>query len=298
VGWTDERGCPVQGTAGKSLRGCLALWTAEQCGGSAEAGLPVATAVEWIHNFTLVHDDIQDGDRERRHRPTVWAVYGEAQAINAGDGLHALAYRALLEGRDHPSRRLRAAAALNRAVIDVIAGQCQDLDLEGSLDASAATYARMARAKTGALVGAAMEAAALMSGAAGRRASLLRRAGIELGLAFQVRDDWLGIWGDSALTGKGRGDIARRKITYPVVLALATLAGSARREFRTLYSRRDGGEDRIRAVLDAAGTAELMAGALLHHGSNALSLVECAGLDRAAVADFESIVAFAAERTS
>jgi geranylgeranyl diphosphate synthase type I len=298
VGWTDSRGRRVQANSGKFFRGCLALWAAECCGGSAGDALPVATAVEWMHNFTLVHDDIQDGDLERRHRPTVWAVFGEAQAINAGDGLHAIAYRALLEGRDHPVRRLRAAASLNRGVLAVIEGQCLDLDLEGKVETTPATYCRMARGKTGALIGAALEAAAILSGARGMHATQLRRAGVELGLAFQVRDDWLGIWGDSALTGKGRGDLGRRKVTYAVVAAHQALSGSARREFRRLYADPEADEARIRDLLDQSRAAAVMTDALLRHTGNAVALAQTAGLSREGLDDFACIVSFIAERTS
>ena len=297
MGWSDPAGNPTPAPMGKALRGCLALWTAEQVAGDATPALPVATAVEWLHNFTLIHDDIQDGDRERRHRPTVWAVYGQAQAINAGDGLHSLALLPLLTSRGHAARRLRAAAALNRAVLTVIEGQCLDLRLEGHLDASIRTYARMARAKTGAMIGGAMEAAALASGSSMARALLLRRAGIELGLAFQVRDDWLGTWGDSALTGKGHGDIGRRKLTYPVVLALEALTGAARRELRRLYESPGGDEERIHALLDQSGVSTSMADSLLRHSGNALALVAAAGIDRHGVADFEDIVAYVVERS-
>ena len=297
MGWSDPGGTPTPAPMGKSLRGCLALWTADQVAGDARPALAVATAVEWLHNFTLIHDDIQDGDHERRHRPTVWAVYGKAQAINAGDGLHSLALLALLSGPGRAERRLRAAAALNRAVLAVIEGQCLDLRLEGHLDASVKAYERMARAKTGAMIGGAMEAAALASGAGVARAALLRRAGIELGLAFQVRDDWLGTWGDSALTGKGRGDIGRRKLTYPVVLALQELKGAARRELRRLYSSRGGDEERIRTLLDESRVSTTMTDSLLRHSSNALDMVAAARFDRHGVADFEDIVAYVVERS-
>lgn len=298
VGWTDSRGRRVQANSGKFFRGCLALWAAECCGGAPSDALPVATAVEWMHNFTLVHDDIQDGDLERRHRPTVWAVFGEAQAINAGDGLHAIAYRALLEGRDRPARRLRAAASLNRGVLAVIEGQCLDLDLEGKVDTTPATYCRMARGKTGALIGAALEAAAVLVGSRSANATQLRRAGVELGLAFQVRDDWLGIWGDSALTGKGRGDLGRRKVTYPVVAAHQALSGAPRREFRRLYADPDADEARIRALIDQSGAATVMSDALLRHTSNAISLAQTAGISRDGLDDFAGIVSFIAERSA
>ncbi|MEO8897114.1 MAG: polyprenyl synthetase family protein [Candidatus Dormibacter sp.] len=298
LGWTDADGRPGAANGGKFLRGCLALWVAERCG-RADDALPVAAAVEWIHNFTLVHDDIQDGDRERRHRPTVWAVWGAAQGINAGDGMHAIAYRALLTGRDRPQARLRAAAAINNAILEVIEGQCLDLALEGQIDTTAATYLRLARAKTGALIGAALEAGALISGADARQGAQLRRAGIELGVAFQIRDDWLGTWGDSELTGKGcGGDLARRKVTYPVVVGQSRLRGAARREFRRLYTRSSGDEGRILALLDEAEASEAVVLELRNRSRSVLNQALACGLSDDAIDDFREIVGFITERAA
>jgi geranylgeranyl diphosphate synthase type I len=299
LGWTDADGRPAGEASGKYVRGCLALWAGEQCGADVADALPAATAVEWIHNFTLVHDDIQDGDVERRHRPTVWVVWGSAQAINAGDGMHAIAYRSLLSGRDRPAARLRAAAAVNEAVVAVIEGQCLDLALEGQVDTTVATYLDLAAAKTGALIGAALEAGALLAGSGSRRAALLRRAGIELGIAFQVRDDWLGTWGDSALTGKGcGGDLARRKITYPVVAGQARMRGAAQREFRRLYRQPGGDADVLLALLDEAGAEDAVTEELERRRLSAMRLVEMCGLGPDAVVDFRSIADFVVERAA
>jgi len=229
----------------------------------------------------------------------VWVVWGSAQAINAGDGMHAAAHRAVLSGRGRPSVRLRAAAALNRAVLAVIEGQCLDLDLEGRIDTPASTYLRLARAKTGALIGAAMEAGAIMGGAGARQSAMLRRAGVELGVAFQVRDDWLGTWGDSDVTGKGSGgDIQRRKITYPVVVAQARLGGAARRELRRLYRAPGGQEDVILELLDEAGAREAVNEELAFRRGSALRLACLCGLPGGAVDDFQSIVDFVVDRAA
>jgi geranylgeranyl diphosphate synthase type I len=298
LGWSDADGQPQGNGSGKFVRGCLALWAAEQVGGRADDAVPAATAVEWIHNYTLVHDDIQDGDVERRHRPAVWVVWGSAQAINAGDGMHAVAYRALLSGRDRPLARLRATAAVNDAILAVIEGQCLDLALEGHVDTTVATYLQLARGKTGALIGAALESGALMGGADTRRAALLRRAGIEIGVAFQIRDDWLGVWGDSAVTGKGCGDLARRKITYPVVAGHARLRGAAQREFRRLYRQPGGSEEAILALLEEAGARDAVSDELERRSRSAMRLVEMCGLSADATEDFESIVDFVVDRAA
>lgn len=258
MGWVDSAGRPTCGVAGKMLRGGLVLWASEATGGEASAALDVAVAVEWVHNFTLVHDDIQDGDRERRHRPAVWTLWGVAQGINAGDALFGLAHARLTAPGPRPARRLRAAHALDRAVLEVIEGQCLDLDLEGRVATSRALYLRLARAKTGALFGASLEAGALLGGAPRRLASQLGRIGRELGAAFQVRDDWLGTFGDPTITGKPRGaDVARRKLTAVVVTAHAEATPSLRRRLRTLFARSDdAATEELLAIIHAVGAAE------------------------------------------
>ncbi|HZB96980.1 MAG TPA: polyprenyl synthetase family protein, partial [Candidatus Sulfotelmatobacter sp.] len=231
MGWLDADGSPRDASRGKLIRPSLCVWACESLSAPASQALPAAVALELIHNFTLVHDDIQDGDARRRHRPSVWTVWGQAQGINAGDGLFALAYTSLLARGAHPSRRLKAGEVISRAVLEVINGQCLDLTLEGRLDTSPAAYMRMVSAKTGALLGASLEAGAVLAGASARVARSFRRAGRLLGLAFQIRDDWLGVWGDPALTGKGKeSDLGRRKITYPIVAAYAGAPASLRRE--------------------------------------------------------------------
>src|SRR5262249_6067784 len=154
-------------------------------GGAADLALPMASAAEWAHNCTLVHDDIQDGDRERRRREAVWSVWGVSSGLNAGDALHALAFEVLLRPGPASGRPLRAARALAAAVREVIEGQCMDLALEGRLGANPGAYLRMARAKTGALLGACLEGGALIGGASAAVGIRLRRAGQLLGLAFQ-----------------------------------------------------------------------------------------------------------------
>ena len=161
-----------------------------------------------------------------------------------------------------PARRMRAAHLLSGAVVQVVAGQCLDLSLEGRAGAAQATYLRLVTMKTGALLGAAMAAGAVLAGAPRAVARRFDAAGRLLGLAFQVRDDWLGTWGDPQLTGKGRsGDLRRRKLTYPVVAAYEVATPVRRRELRRLFREREpGGEFRLRALLDELGGPALTTG--------------------------------------
>ncbi len=259
MGWLDEHGNPRSRPAGKLIRPSLCLWACEACGGNADDAIAAATAVEWVHNFTLVHDDIQDGDRNRHGRPTVWALWGVPQGINAGDALHALAFRALSESTADPERLMRAVRALSTATLEVVEGQCLDLSLEGRVDIPLRAYLRMVRAKTGALLSAGLVMGALAAGATESTVRRFRRAGYLLGLAFQMRDDWLGTWGDSALTGKSSaGDVGRRKASYPVVAAYHALPPEKQRRLLGAFAERtEEATKEIRTLLDEAGGAEL-----------------------------------------
>lgn len=219
LGLAEADGAPGPGIGGKLLRPSLVLFSCEALGGEVERALPLAVALELIHNFSLVHDDIQDGDELRRGRPTAWKAFGVGQAINAGDALLVLALRVALAAELPPQARLQAQELLTAATLAMLEGQVLDLAAEGKpLDV--AGYLRMARRKTGALLGAAFALGALAAG----RPDLQRISqalGEELGLAFQITDDLLGIWGDPQKTGKPvGGDLLRRKRSFPVSFAL------------------------------------------------------------------------------
>jgi geranylgeranyl diphosphate synthase type I len=299
MGWVDRHGRACEPAMGKLVRPSLCLWACEACGGDVHAALPAAAALEWIHNFTLVHDDIQDGDRTRRNRETVWSVWGAAQGINAGDALHALAYAALASARHQPARALRATRVIAAATLEVIEGQCADLELEGKPDAMPREYARMIRMKTGALLGAALEAGAIMAGARAPTRRRLRTAGRLLGMAFQTRDDWLGMWGDPAVTGKSRAsDVSRRKVTYPVVAAFAALPVSRRERLRELFqSRAPGVDHEIRALLDEAGGAERTRRTPARLAERAIVAVRGCGLDGRFIDDFTEVARYVANRS-
>ena len=222
MGLEEPDGALGPGIGGKLLRSALVCFSCEALGGEVEKALPLACALELIHNFSLVHDDIQDGDELRRGRPTTWKAFGIAQAINAGDGLLVLALRTALEEEDGlpPGTLLAVQRALLSATFRMIEGQVLDLSLEGTPDGGVERYLDMARKKTGALLGCALELGAL---AAGRPelAPIHRELGETLGLAFQIRDDILGIWGDPEVTGKPVGsDLVRGKRSWPLAYAL------------------------------------------------------------------------------
>jgi geranylgeranyl diphosphate synthase type I len=217
-GWCDEQGRPTTHRAGKAVRPALVLLAAEAVGASPETAVPGAVAVELVHNFSLVHDDLLDGDRERRHRPTVWAIWDAATAILAGDAMLALAHEVLLES---PSPGAGPAAwMLAAATRELTRGQAYDLAFERRHDVTLAECFEMADAKTGSLLGASAGVGALLGGALPAAVDALSTFGRQCGLAFQLVDDVLGIWGDPAVTGKPvHSDLRSRKKSFPVTWA-------------------------------------------------------------------------------
>ena len=223
-GLADAGGNPVRSGSGKALRPALALLSARAAGAAPERGVTPAVAVELVHNFSLLHDDIMDGDTERRHRPTAWTVFGVGAAILAGDALLALANDLLLE--DMAPGGPWAARCLSTAVQRLIAGQSEDLAFEKRSDVTLDECLEMAGDKTAALMACACTIGAVHVGAPPEMAMGLAEFGGHVGLAFQLTDDLLGIWGAPEVTGKPvRADLRARKKSLPVVAALTS--GSA-----------------------------------------------------------------------
>jgi geranylgeranyl diphosphate synthase type I len=219
-GWIDADGNPAAADGGKAVRPALAVLSAEVTGATPQTGVPGAVAVELVHNFSLLHDDLMDGDEQRRHRDTVWKVHGPAQAILVGDALFALANEVILElGSVEAGRATRRLTSATRALID---GQAQDISYEHRDRVSVEECLEMEGNKTGALLACASSIGAVLGGADDRTADTLEKYGYHLGLAFQAVDDLLGIWGDPDSTGKQTwSDLRQRKKSLPVVAALA-----------------------------------------------------------------------------
>ncbi|MFI6021375.1 family 2 encapsulin nanocompartment cargo protein polyprenyl transferase [Streptomyces sp. NPDC051287] len=237
-GWEHADGSPADGDAGKAVRPALVLAAADALGGPAahRRAVRAAAAVELVHNFTLLHDDVMDRDTSRRHRPTAWTVFGDAGAILAGDALQALALRLLAED-PHPASG-PAAVRLAQCVLELCAGQHADTAMEDRApgEVTLDEVLVMAEAKTGALLGSACALGALYAGAAADEVASLDAFGRQAGLAFQLIDDVIGIWGDPRRTGKPAGaDLAARKKSLPVVAAL-TSGHPAAEELAGLYA--------------------------------------------------------------
>jgi geranylgeranyl diphosphate synthase type I len=250
-GWRDVDGAPTRSQPGKLLRPALLLAACELAATHAGAdqdavnaavtqALPAATAVELVHNFSLIHDDIEDGDETRHHRATLWKVWGEAHAINTGDGVYSIARQELLrliERGVAPALVVELAALLDRRCLVLCEGQYLDMAFERSHDVNAEMYLAMIRRKTAAL----MACAAQMGGRLGAPddpalAERLRDFGDALGMAFQVRDDLLGIWEAVDLGKSATGDVRRKKMTLPVLLALDSATPADREKLLRIYT--------------------------------------------------------------
>ena len=236
-GWVDEEGLPARADGGKSIRPALVLLAAQAVGGTAEAAVPAAVAVELVHNFSLLHDDVMDCDTTRRHRATAWTVFGLGPAILAGDALLSLAFDVLVDSG--MQRADEAARMLGAAVQELVDGQLADSHFETRNDVVLSECVRMAQLKTGALLGCSTALGALFGGGRPEQIDHLRLYGEDLGLAYQYVDDLLGIWGDPAVTGKPvHSDLRRRKKSLPAVAAL-TSGTEAGRELAALYQTTD-----------------------------------------------------------
>ena len=221
LGWADQSFQPATVAEGKRIRPTMLLLAAEAQGGDWTQALPAAAAIELLHNVTRIHDDIEDGDEMRRGRATLWKLWGVPQAINAGDALFAISYRGMLDLASKGLPLERVMTALGRyteTIVAVTEGQCLDLAFESRPETDEATYLAMIRGKTAALLGLATELGGLIAGASSARLAALREFGEALGMAFQMRDDVLGLWGDPELTGKPAGsDLRQRKKTLPIL---------------------------------------------------------------------------------
>jgi geranylgeranyl diphosphate synthase type I len=219
LGWLDADGEEVPSGKGKGIRYTLALLGTEAVGAPVDAGIPGGVAVELIHNFSLLHDDLMDGDKERHHRATAWTIFGSSAAILGGVALLTLAEQVLLD--IHTPESAAAADLLTRATARLVTGQTDDLEFETRAAVPLDECVQMAGNKTAALISASAAIGAVLAGAAERTVTALAAFGEHLGLAFQLVDDLLGIWGSPELTGKPvLADLRAGKKTLPVSAAL------------------------------------------------------------------------------
>jgi geranylgeranyl diphosphate synthase type I len=254
-GWCDCNGNPTAGSSGKAIRPTMTLLAARGAGGDHGQALAAAVAVELVHNHSLLHDDVMDGDTLRRHRATAWSVFGVGPAVLTGDALLALAFDVLASSGS--VRAGEGARLLNATTQQLLDGQMADIAFQARDEVRVEECLSMARAKTGALIGCACTLGVLLATGDRDRMEQMRAFGERLGLAFQLVDDILGIWGDPTVTGKAaNSDLSSRKRSLPVVAALDSRAPEARelaRLYRGTEPLSDGEVTRARRLVERAG---------------------------------------------
>ena len=263
---------------GKRMRPLLCVLVYEALAGDARGVLPAAAALELLHNFTLVHDDIEDQDPTRHHRPTVWSVWGVPQAINTGDGMYAASRLAVqrLRERGFPAERiLDFACLIDRACVQVCEGQFLDISFENRTDITVERYRAMAAKKTGALIASCAEGAAVLATEDPNARAALARFGDDFGQAFQAYDDLLGIWATTERTGKlEMNDLVKRKKTLPVVIAFERASPRVRAELAALFEPpaplAAESVERIRELLDELGARDQIEAEIASHRTRAL----------------------------
>jgi geranylgeranyl diphosphate synthase type I len=304
LGWENQDGHAVDRGAGKMLRPALCLLACEAVGGEWDRAIPAAAAIEILHNFSLVHDDIEDGSDERHGRPTVWRLWGPAQAINVGDGMFALAHLAMLRlmQRDFPPALvLQALQMFIDATRRLCEGQYLDMSFEQRDDVSLDEYFQMISGKTAALLGAASGIGALLGGGSDAAIRALMQFGEDLGRAFQVYDDYLGIWGAPEQTGKSvYDDIRERKKSFPIVYTLGSAAPSDTALLRALYGSAERSDEKARAIvalLDRTGAAAATLNEARRLAGRAIDALAGEALVPDRAQELHDLVAFVVERS-
>ena len=296
LGWCDADGNPTD-SGGKSIRPALALLSAEAVLGKPDCGVQGAVAVELVHNFSLLHDDIMDRDVERRHRPTGWVVFGEGDAILAGNAMLTLAVQVLL---DNGFEGRRSLPLLMHTVQQLNGGQSLDLGLERRAEVSLDEVLAMEAGKTAALLSCASSIGALSAGAPDYIVDGLGSFGYELGMAFQLVDDVLGVVGDPARTGKSSSsDVRAGKRSAPIVAALASDSAAGRRLRRLLADGPPQDEDDVvlaTTLIDEAGGLEWTSNQADEHLRRALAQLEALELLDAASEELAAVATYIVAR--
>lgn len=291
-------GNPCAGPEGKALRPSLCLFACNAAGGSTRQATPAAVALEFIHNFSLIHDDIQDGDETRHHRPTLWATWGVPKALVAGNALRVVADTSLgrlAEEGVEPDRALAAIGLLTEAYLEMIEGQYLDLSYEGRPDIGMRDYLTMISLKTGALIRCSLNLGAAIGTRDPVTIKAFRDCGSSLGYVFQIRDDVLGVWGDAEATGKPVGDIRRKKNSFPVVYAMSQARGEDSQLLSGIYRKEELTDDDVASVLDImerVNVKEYAHSLAEEHGARALEALSEVELAPSVQRELEELVDF------
>lgn len=305
LGWADRHGNPAAAPTaqGKALRPTLCSFACAACNGDPARAAAAAAAIELIHNFSLVHDDIQDGDIERRHQPTVWKIWGEPKALVCGNAIHSLGDLAMLRTAQKgvaPQTARQVAQLLLTAYLEMIEGQCLDLNFESRADIATADYLQMIAGKTGALIRSSLEIGATLAESGPAAAQAFADFGRCLGRAFQIRDDYLGVWGSADATGKSTdNDIRRRKKSFPAVYALEQAQGQDAAELRRIYAQAELSDSdvlRVMEIMDAVGAPQYAQQLTEQSAAQAVRALDPIALPPWARAEVDELVDFLSHR--
>ena len=283
LGWIDQQGSPQDGGPRLHFQGAVALVCCEAMGADYHRALPAAAGVELVHHFTLVHGEVQAGRTESVDRPGIWWVWGPAQAINAGDGLHALGRTTIMrlaQNGSSPERVLRAVRSLDTACLRLCEGQYVDLEFQDQLMITDAAYLDMVNRKAGSLTGCAAETGSLAAEVGDEACSAMQEMGVKLGAAWQIARDNGDLWGERG-DGMTASNIIAKKKSLPVIHALEHGSLATKRELGTIYMKRvlePSDASRLVEILDETGgrdAAEIRARQLVDEG---ISVASAAGV--------------------
>lgn len=293
----------VPNIGGKRIRPLLLLLVAKAVSGRSQHALPAALAIEIIHNFTLIHDDVMDESTERRHRTTLWVRWGTSQAINAGDGLYSLGMAAMLRLRRHGVPAEKTIAAMDLlldACRETVEGQILDVGFEQRTDVTPDDYLTMIAGKSGALIAASTRIGALLSTDDRAIVEAYGEFGLSLGLAFQIWDDYLGVWGEAERMGKSAtSDIENRKKSYPVLLAFRDAPAEVQARLKAIYAQPELTPAEVQEVFAALAqvNAQQKTRELIEvYFQRALAALDSVGLDNASQQALRSLALFLVER--
>ncbi|MQF64600.1 polyprenyl synthetase family protein [SAR202 cluster bacterium AC-409-J13_OGT_754m] len=301
MGWETPIGEHIQNPSnqGKSLRSALCLFASEALNGDWKQSIPAAVAIDLIHNFSLIHDDIQDGDITRRNMPTLWYVWGHNKAILAGNVMHALAYKTALtlvnKGISH-KKAMDTSRLLAESSLSMIRGQCLDLNFEKVTEISVEQYLEMIRLKTGTLIACSLEIGALLASANHIQMRRFSEYGGHIGKLFQIRDDVLGIWGDSKKTGKATAnDIRRKKKSLPIVYAFNKAKGQALISLNRIYQKESVTEievEEVLNILDQLEAQQFASSLVAHEAELAMKTIQNSNIQPWALIEAQELIEF------
>lgn len=241
LGWVDQYGNPSSSFQGKGIRSSLCMFTCEAVGGLSQQSIAGAAAIELVHNFSLIHDDIQDGDKERRHRSTLWSIWGVPVALQVGNYIRVIADLSVYNAKhccSDPEILLKSTEILTRAYLETVEGQYLDLAFENRADITISDYLDMINRKTGALISCALHIGSISGTKDKFTIEGLSKLGRVLGTIFQIRDDYLGVWGSEKLTGKSfASDIRRKKNSLPIVYIAQEASNADREKMTSIFSK-------------------------------------------------------------